>query len=269
MFYQPASLQEALQLKSQLGSKGRFIAGGTDLVVMMKKGRLVLEDLVDLGGISELRETRDEGDSLFIGATCSHRALETAAVEVLANAARQVGGPQIRNRGTVGGNVGTASPAGDVSVALLALDATVEILSQRGARSLPLREFFRGVGKTALETDELIVGFRFARPAKSAFYKVGKRSAVAISIVSAGASLASDGSICLALGCVAPTPLRLTKTETFLKERGLSEEAIAEASRMAGEEVMPITDHRASAEYRKALAEVLVRRLLTELVEGN
>lgn len=269
MFYQPASIQEALTLKAQLGAKGRFIAGGTDLVVMMKKGRMTLEDLVDLGSIPELRETRDEGNTVFIGAMCPHRALEGGSVAALANAARQVGGPQIRNRGTVGGNVGTASPAGDVSVALLALDATVEVLSQRGARSLPLRTFFKGVGKTALEQDELIVGFSFKRPAKSAFYKVGKRNSVAISIVSAGASMASDGSICLALGCVAPTPLRLTKTEAFLKERGLSEEAIAEASRMAGEEVMPITDHRASAEYRKALAEVLVKRLLTELVEGK
>lgn len=269
MFYQPSTVAEALAVKAQLGTKGRFIAGGTDLVVMMKKGRLVLQDLVDLSHLAPLRELRDESDRHFIGAMCPHRMLESHPATVLAQAARQVGGPQIRNRGTIGGNVGTASPAGDVSVALLALDATVEILSQRGMRSLPIKDFFLGVGKTALEPDELISGFHFNRPAKSAFYKVGKRNSVAISIVSAAAALSPAGGIKLALGCVAPTPLRLTKTEAFLRERGVSSEAIAEAGRLASEEVSPITDHRASAEYRRALAETLVKRLLTELLEGD
>lgn len=269
MFYQPKTVEEALQLKASLGQRGRFLAGGTDLVVMMKKGRLSLDEIVDLSRLTALSQTRDEGDTLFVGALCPHRALEDWPISVLSDAARQVGGPQIRNRGTVGGNVGTASPAGDVAVALLALDATVELLSMRGTRTLSLRDFFLGVGKTAIEPDELIVGFRFRRPRASAFYKNGKRNSVAISVVCAGATLDADGHPTLAMGSVAPTPLRLLKTEAFLRERGLSEETILEAGRLATEEVRPITDHRASADYRRAIAGVAVTRLLTQISHGG
>jgi carbon-monoxide dehydrogenase medium subunit len=269
MFYQPKTVEEALELKARLGTAARFLAGGTDLVVMMKKGRLTLEDVVDLSHLSVLSQTRDEGETLYVGALCAHRALETWPIQVLASAARQVGGPQIRNRGTVGGNVGTASPAGDVSVALLALDAEVELLSLHGMRMLPLREFFLGVGRTAIAEDELIAGFRFRRPARSAFYKNGKRNSVAISVVCAGVSLDDDGHPAIALGSVASTPLRLLKTEAFLRERGLDPETAQEAGRLASEEVRPITDHRASADYRRAVAGVAVTRLLTQLMPGG
>lgn len=269
MFYQPKTVEEALALKARLGTAARFLAGGTDLVVMMKKGRLTLEEVVDLSRLTELSETRDEGETLYVGALCAHRTLETWPIPVLADAARRVGGPQIRNRGTVGGNVGTASPAGDVSVALLALDAEIELLSLRGLRTMPLREFFHGVGRTAIAPDELIAGFRFRRPLQSAFYKNGKRNSVAISVVCAGVALDPDGNPAIALGSVAPTPLRLLKTEAFLRERGIDPETVQEAGRLASEEVSPITDHRASAEYRRAVAGIAVTRLLTPLMPGG
>lgn len=269
MFYQPGTLSEALQLKAELGGRARFLAGGTDLVVMMKKGRVTLSDVIDLSRLQAFHEVRTEGDALVVGAACVHRTLEGLPVAVLADAARQVGGPQIRNRGTIGGNVATASPAGDVSVALLALDASVELMSLRGTRTMPLREFFLGVGRTAIAEDELIAAFRFRKPAKSAFYKNGKRNSVAISVVCAAAALNADGHAMLAVGSAAPTPLRLLKTEAFLRERGLVPEAIAEAGRLAAEEVRPITDHRASAEYRRAVAGVAVTRLLTQLDQGG
>lgn len=267
MFHQPASMAEALALKSRLGGEARFLAGGTDLVVQAEKGRLALTTVVDLGRIGELAETRDDGDWLFVGATCVHRALESWDVAVLAQAARTVGGPQIRNRGTVGGNVANASPAGDVSVALLALDATVELASVRGLRSMPLSEFFVHVGKTAIAPDELILGFRFKRPRASAFYKVGKRNAVAISVFCLGAAIGQDGHPTLAVGSMAPTPLRLARTEAYLKAEGLSPETIKEAGRLASEEVSPISDHRASADYRRGIAGPLVSRLLTQLAQ--
>ncbi len=269
MYYQPSTLTEALQLKAELGVRARFLAGGTDLVVMVQKGRLTLENVIDLSRLSELSEVRDDGKLLVVGALCPHRALENGSVTVLADAARQVGGPQIRNRGTIGGNIATASPAGDVSVALLALDASVELASLRGSRCLPLREFFQGVGKTAIAPDELIVAVRFRKPAKSAFYKNGKRNSVAISVVCAGVALDADGHPMIAVGSVAPTPLRLLRTEAFLRERGLAPEAIAEAGRLVAEEVRPITDHRASADYRRAVAEIAVTRLLSGLVHGG
>ncbi|MFN3429316.1 MAG: FAD binding domain-containing protein [Candidatus Sericytochromatia bacterium] len=265
MFYQPTTVAEALELKSRLGAEARFLAGGTDLVVQAEKGRFQFDKVVDISRLTELTGTRDEGDWLYVGAGCPHRALERWDVLVLAAAARTVGGPQIRNRGTVGGNVANASPAGDVSVALLALDAQVDLVSVRGTRSMPLHEFFVHVGRTAIAPDELIMGFRFRRPAASAFYKVGKRTAVAISVVCAGISITPEGHPVIALGSVAPTPKRLFETEAYLREHGLTPTTIEVASRLASEEVTPITDHRASGDYRRALAGSLVSRLLSQL----
>lgn len=268
MFYQPMTVEEALRLKAQLGSTARFLAGGTDVVVMLKKGRLELESIIDLGRLDSLGQVREEGDRTFVGATRRHRQLEDHPVAALAQAARTVGGPQIRNRGTIGGNVGTASPAGDVSVALLALDAYVELVSERGVRELPLSAFFLGVGKTAIAPDELIMGFRFLTPARSGFLKLGKRNAVAIAVVSAAASLSPRGEVRLALGSVAPTPLRLHETEAFLAKEGLSAASIEVAADLARREARPITDHRASAEYRRDVSGVLVKRILAQLLEG-
>jgi CO/xanthine dehydrogenase FAD-binding subunit len=234
-------------------------------VVQVEKGRLAFDKVVDISRLSELTGTRDEGDWLYVGAACPHRALEGWDVRVLAHAARTVGGPQIRNRGTVGGNVANASPAGDVSVALLALDASVDLVSVRGTRTMPLHEFFVHVGKTAIAPDEMILGFRFRRPAASAFYKLGKRNSVAISVVCAGVSITPEGHPLIALGSVAPTPKRLFETEAYLREHGINPTTIEAAGRLVREEVNPITDHRASADYRRDVAGSLVTRLLAQL----
>lgn len=269
MFYQPSTLQEALELKAKLGLEARFLAGGTDLVVGMQKGRLTLDEVIDLGRLKELRYLHDDDRTITLGAGCTHAMVETCRVPALADAARQVGGPQIRNRGTLGGQLGTASPAGDVSVGLLALDAELELVSVRGSRTVPLQGFFLGVGKTVLAPDELISAIRFEAPAASAFYKIGKRNSVAISIVMCAVAIGQDGAPRIALGSVAPTPLRLLKTEAFLRAEGIRPSSIEEAGRLAREEVNPITDHRAGADYRRDVSGVLVARLLSELHTGG
>ncbi|HEY9856522.1 MAG TPA: xanthine dehydrogenase family protein subunit M [Stenomitos sp.] len=269
MFYQPTTLQEALELKAKLGASARFLAGGTDLVVGMQKRRLTLDEVIDLSRLNDLCFIHDDGRSMTLGAGCTHAMVESCRVAALADSARQVGGPQIRNRGTIGGQLGTASPAGDVSVGLLALEAEVELVSVRGTRVVPLQDFFVGVGKTVLAPDELISAVRFDHPASSAFYKIGKRNSVAISIVMCAVALGQDGSPRIALGSVAPTPLRLFKTEAFLKAEGLSPASIEEAGRLAREEVNPITDHRAGADYRRDVSGVLVSRLLSDLKTGG
>lgn len=269
MFYQPSTLQEALELKAKLGPAARFLAGGTDLVVGMQKGRVTLDEVIDLSRLNELCYVHNDGRSMTLGAGCTHAMVETCEVAALANSARQVGGPQIRNRGTIGGQLGTASPAGDVSVGLLALEAEVELVSLRGSRTVPLQEFFLGVGKTVIAPDELISAVRFDHPAASAFYKIGKRNSVAISIVMCAVAIGQDGAPRIALGSVAPTPLRLLKTEAFLKAEGLRPSTIEEAGRLAREEVNPITDHRAGADYRRDVSGVLVARLLSELTAGG
>ncbi len=270
MFHRPSTLTEALELKSRLKDKGVFLAGGTDLVVGVAKGRLAVEHWIDLSGVPGLSYVREEREELAIGPLATHAMLERSAfAPALAQAARTVGGPAIRNRGTIAGNLGTASPAGDVSVALLALDATLTLVRSQGSRAVPIRDFFVGPGKTRIAPDEMIQEVRIRRPADSAFLKLGKRQSVAIALVSAAAVRQSDGRVAIALGSVAPVPLRAAQTEAHLAIAGLAPDAIREAAGLVSAEVKPIDDHRASADYRRALSGVLVRRLLEQLAAAS
>ncbi len=270
MFHRPSTLTEALELKSRLKDKGVFLAGGTDLVVGVAKGRLSVEHWIDLSGVPGLSYVREEGEELAIGPLATHAMLERSAfAPALAQAARTVGGPAIRNRGTIAGNLGTASPAGDVSVALLALDARIALVGSHGSRSVPIRDFFVGPGKTRIAHDELIQEVRIRRSADSAFLKLGKRQSVAIALVSAAVVRQRDGRVAIALGSVGPTPLRAARAEAHLALAGLAPEAIGEAASLVRAEVTPIDDHRASAEYRRAVSGVLVRRLLEQLAASS
>jgi len=267
MFHRPTLIDEALELKHRLGADATFLAGGTDLVVGVRKGRRQARELVDLSLIESLRELRREGDRLRIGAMCTHAQLERSGVTALAAACETVGGPQIRNVGTVGGQIGTASPAGDVSVALIALDAEVELASVRGVRTIALADLFLGPGRTAMSADEMALSVTIPLSRRSAFYKIGKRDAVAISLVMAAASLDVDGRVAIGLGCVAPVPWRARRAEAHLAEHGLSRASIEAAAALVASEVAPISDHRGGADYRRAMAATLTRRLLLGLCE--
>lgn len=265
MYFQPRSFQDALRLKSELGRAATPLAGGTDLVVGLRKGHARVENYLDISRIAELREFAVREGHLVIGALVNHARLERCDLSALAAAAATVGGPQIRQMGTVGGQLGTASPAGDVSVALLALKAVVEVASVAGRRRIALHDFFVAPGKSALNDDELIAAIHVPMGRRSDFYKIGKRNAVAISLVMAAISTDSHGDIGIAIGCAAPTPLRMRRSEALLAERGVDERTIAEAAGLAAEDVSPISDHRGSAEYRRAMSQVLVQRLLNRM----
>lgn len=268
MDHRPTTIEEALALKHRLGADAAFLAGGTDLVVGVRKGRPAPRALVDLSRVGALRELRVEGDRLRIGAMCTHARLERAGVAALAAACETVGGPQIRNLGTVGGQIGTASPAGDVSVALIGLDAEVELGSVRGVRTMALADLFVGPGRTAMAVDEMVLAVTVPTTRRSAFAKIGKRDAVAISLVMAAASVAADGRVAIGLGCVAPVPFRPRGAEALLAARGLDEASIDAAAALVASEVSPISDHRGGADYRRAMAATLTRRLLGELLRG-
>ncbi|MFO0561181.1 MAG: xanthine dehydrogenase family protein subunit M [Polyangiales bacterium] len=265
MFHRPESIDEALALKSRLGATGTFLAGGTDLVVGIRKEKTKVQEFIDLSRIAGLDGVYREGDRLRIGALCKHAALEREGITALAAACETVGGPQIRNLGTIGGQLGTASPAGDVSVALIALDADCEIASTRGTRVISLTDFFVAPGRTALAPDEMVLSVTVPTDRKSAFYKIGKRDTVAISLVMAAASVTDDGAVSIGIGCVAPVPFRPKKAEAHLRSHGLGDAAIEEAAAIAMSEVKPITDHRGSADYRRAMSAALVRRLVRSL----
>jgi carbon-monoxide dehydrogenase medium subunit len=274
-YHEPTSLAEAVDLGARFGDEGRFLAGGTDLVIQMRRGKVAPRHLVSLHRVPGLDTIAVNGD-VGLGALVTHRAVERFAgfggrLRALVEGAEVIGGHQVRNVGTVGGNVVNASPAADVVPVLLGLDATVECLSPDGARTLPLERFLLGPGQTARRPGELVTTLRFALPGgewATAFLKAGRRRAMEISVVCVAACLTVDGrrercvDARIALGAVAPTTMRARAAERGLAGAPLTEAAFREAGRAAAAECRPISDVRASARYRTLLVETLVARAL-------
>jgi CO/xanthine dehydrogenase FAD-binding subunit len=265
VFHQPATIAEAVSLKQTLGEHARFVAGGTDIVVLMNHGRFRPEHIIDLTHIPSLFSVRRSNGRYELGGNVSFSRCAALPVPCLAGAALSVGGPGIRNMGTLAGNLASASPAADGATALLALEAELELTGPRGRRRLPIDRFFLDYRKTALAQDELITRIRIPSSWQSVWAKTGKRAAVNISVVAAAVARPPGGSPRIALASVAPTPIRCSRAEEFLESEGTSAPAIREAAALAAAETRPVSDHRASAEYRRHIAGVLVRRLLEEL----
>jgi len=176
-----------------------------------------------------------------------------------------IGGAQIRNRGTLAGNLATASPAGDGAVALLALDAIIEIAhATRGTRRVPVRRFFVDYRRTVLAPDELIARICVPADWTSAWCKIGKRSSVNISLVCCAVGRSPQGQFCIGLGCAGPCPMYPPKTEALLNAHPLTAALVEQAAKLVASEVRPIDDHRSSAAYRLAMCATLLRRLLME-----
>jgi CO/xanthine dehydrogenase FAD-binding subunit len=254
----PDSLADALEA---VGAGATPLAGGTDLMVETNFGHADPQDVVVLRRLEELAVW--EGN--LIGAGVTWRRIERGRPTAFAQAARTVGSPQIRNAGTVGGNIGTASPAGDGLPFLAAVDASIELASSRGRRSLPWDEFFLGVKKTALAPDELITGVRLPEelPERQEFAKIGPRNAMVIATVCCVVTRGDGGATRVALGSVAPTPIRARRAKEMISSVSApSENDLAEFARLVSEEVTPITDHRSTEEYRRHASGVLARRLL-------
>jgi CO/xanthine dehydrogenase FAD-binding subunit len=256
-FLSPGSLEEALDLRAA-HPEAVAIQGGTDVMVELNFDRLRPPAILDLGAVGELRGWRADGDELVLGAALTYAEVERGALAValpaLAEAARTVGSPQIRNRGTVGGNLATASPAGDALPPLLVEGARVELASAAGVRFLPLEEFLLGVKRTALAPDELVVSVR-VRPSRSpqTFMKVGPRNAMVISVCSLALAVDRErGEIRAAFGSAAPVA---TLVRSTLADRDVFPERLAEAAR-------PIDDVRGTAAYRRHALAVLARRAL-------
>ena len=253
----PRTLEEALRLKAEL-PEARFLQGGTDVMVELNFGRSRPDALVNLAELADLRGwSRDDGE-LRLGAGLTYtEAMRPELADVfpaLAEASRTVGSPQIRNRGTIGGNLGTASPAGDALPPLLAERARVEIASTRGVRTLPLDEFLLGVKRSALAPDELVTSVRL-RPSGGAqtFMKVGPRNAMVIAICSLAVVVDADaGEVRASFGSAATTAKQVTVP---LADAASLPERIADAA-------SPIDDVRATAAYRRHALRVLAGRAL-------
>ncbi|HEX3051489.1 MAG TPA: FAD binding domain-containing protein [Aggregatilineaceae bacterium] len=281
-YYSVNSLSEALELLGEYGSQARIVAGGTDLILEIERGqRPGVETLIDITRVPGLDEITLRGDTFRLGPLVTHNHLVgdprlAAKTLPLAQASWSVGAPQIRNRGTVAGNVITASPANDTITPLWALGATVTLVSQRGERTLDFPTFYKGVRRTAMEPDEILTSINFpalAANERGIFLKLGLRKAQAISVVNAAVILGFDGDqvihAVITLGSVAPTILRVPVAEQYLKGRMLTDEAIREASRLAAAAPTPIDDVRSTAVYRSEMCRVLVSRALRALRDGT
>ena len=255
--FRPSTLDEALHLKAA-HPEARFIQGGTDVMVELNFGHSRPPAMVDLGEVEELRGWSQDGEEIVLGAGLTYTeamaAPLAAHVPALAEASRTVGSPQIRNRGTIGGNLGTASPAGDALPPLLAERAVVELASIRGTRALPLEEFLLGVKRTALAPDELVTAVRL-RPSggSQTFMKIGTRNAMVIAICSLAVVVDTDeGEIRAAFGSAAVTVRRVTAP---LSDAATLPQRVDEAA-------SPIDDVRATSAYRRHALGVLTSRAL-------
>jgi len=258
----PRDLAEAVRLTAE---GGQPLAGGTDLFVRLQKGGTRPEFLVYVGELPELRAIRGTEEGVEIGAAATHAAIlaspAIARVPIMGLALRTIGSPAVRHMGTLGGNLANASPAGDGLIPLYLLDARVNLAGPSGERSLPVAEFVHGPGKTALRLGELIRSVTVAFPrdgAQAYFRKVGRRRALVIAVASLGALVwLEEGRIRearLALGSVAPTVLRPREVEEALVGRPLTVDALAEVRNGLSAAVEPISDLRASADYRRQVA---------------
>ena len=272
-FLQPRSWAEALEAKAEHPSAVP-IAGGTDVMVELNFDKHRPDALLDLNRVDELAQWWTEDGRVRLGAGVSYtRVIDELGDTLpgLAMASRTVGSPQIRNRGTVGGNLGAASPAGDAHPALLAAEATVEVASTRGTRTIPVAEFFTGVKRNALEPDELIAAVWITPPTgPQQFSKIGTRNAMVISVAAFGLALHPDRrAVGTGIGSAAPTPRRAPAAEAFLAAeldwdgRGELPDSVA---REFGERVRaaasPIDDVRGTAAYRLHSLSVMARRAL-------
>lgn len=272
----PERLRDALALLADAEKRGVLLAGGTDLMAQWAAGVQTPARVISLRGVAGLDEIRKDGADWLVGAMVTHALIRDClplrrALPALGLASESVGATQIQAVGTIGGNAVNASPAGDTAPALLITGGTAMLASVRGRREVPLTAFWTGYRKTALEPDELLVGFRLPGRGRAveSFRKVGTRQAQAISkVMAAGRIQLVDGRIAtaaIALGSVGPTAVRMPAVEEMLLGRAPDAKTAALAEGLAMETVEPIADIRSSAEYRRWVAGRLVRGIIEDL----
>jgi CO/xanthine dehydrogenase FAD-binding subunit len=259
-FLAAGDLSTALDARAQ-HPKAELLAGGTDLMVEVNLSYHRPAGVIAVRGCEELLEW----EGRRIGAAVTWARLEDGPHRALAQLARTIGSPQIRAAGTLGGNVATASPAGDGLPWIAAVDAEIEVASQsRGSRVIPWAKFFVGVKETTLASDEIITAILLPEqmPVSQEFAKVGVRNAMVIATVNCVVARGDDG-FRVALGSVAPVPIRAYRAEEMINaEAAVSDAALTEFARIVSEEVRPITDHRSTEAYRRHASGILARRLV-------
>ncbi len=279
----PQSLKETVALISEYKGRARVVAGGTDWLAKMKKGLPMPEVLVNIECVSDLNYIRHTAKSgLRIGAVTPLSAIEKSDVirnkfPLLTQAVSSMASPFLRNRATIGGNIGNAAPSADTAPALIALGAKVKVVGRDSEKIIPIEEFFTGPGQTALKEGQIISEIQVPDlPPRSAgaYLKHKRREGADLAVVGVAAlvSLERDKDnlkdIRLALGAVAPTPIRANKAEEILRGQRVTDELLEKAGKAASDESQPIDDARGSADYRKKLVAILVARAVKQAVDS-
>jgi len=280
--HSPQTLNEALGILKEKSSEVRLITGGTDVMVQIKDGLVKERELLNLSYLNDLKYIKEDGNEIRIGALTTYKELEDSTLinqyaPIISDASKTIGAIQIQNLGTIAGNLGNASPAGDSIPPLYVLNARVKLQNMESERVIPVNEFFLGPRKTKRLPDELITEITIEKVKAGSNYffkKLGLREANAISIVNVACIAELDqeknvNSIKLALGAVAPTVIRAVKAETLVTGKQLDLKVIDEVARTVSEEISPISDIRGSAEYRRRAAYGLVYEGLYELLVGT
>ncbi|MFX0114397.1 MAG: FAD binding domain-containing protein [Candidatus Hodarchaeota archaeon] len=275
----PVSLQEALELKDQYGSQLTTMAAGTDILVQIRNGLLKPPRLMNILKLkSEIGVIKEELSAILVGALTTHTEIENSRLiqtyaPALARGSAYLGSPQIRNRGTIGGNVCNASPAGDTIAPLFVHNAEAIVLSKNHARVIPMSKLFAGPLEVDLKPEEILSHFRIPKEHGFQWFleRLSQRKALACNKVSVAGVLWIDGlkiaEIRLAFGSVSPIVRRAHKTEKILKSHDLSKESIEEAAKMICTEVEPIDDFRSTKEYRRAMTGQLLKKSLRNLLK--
>jgi CO/xanthine dehydrogenase FAD-binding subunit len=280
-FHEPTTVSKVCEIMGRLKEKARPLAGGTDLVVNMKKKLIRPEHVVSLAKIDDLKGIVQKNGILTIGAcvTAAELAESDAVVkafDAIAEGARVLGSPLVRNLATIAGNVVSARPAADLPPPLMACGARAVLVKASGERSVDLNDFFKGPGKTVMDSDEILTKIHIEVPQGrygSSYFKLGVRQTLEISLVNVAAFISLDGpggSIAKArivLGSVGPTPIRAKSAEEVLKAQLPSDALLARAAEAASADAQPIDDFRGSAEYRRDMVGVLTRRALTAALD--
>lgn len=271
-YFKPKSLKEASEILLK-NKEAHILNGGTDLIIRMRDKITKPEVVVDIKKIKELKEIKVNSNGEIIIGACvklndiAHNKIINEKYEFLANAVHEVGSSQVRNRATMIGNICNASPLADTATPLLVLDAKVLIYGKDGEKEVSIHDFFVWVRKTCLKEGEIVTGVKLpnlTENIKGYFQKISRRRMVDLSTV-CGTVLRVNDEYRIALGAVAPTPIRLRKTEEFLNSKELTNKVINEAESIAISEVSPIDDIRASKEYRLEMTKLIVKRGLSEL----
>ncbi len=282
--FQPSSVKEAGEILRDRGPGGHFLAGGTDLIIAIKEKGLAPKYIVDLKRIPSLANIQEQAHGgISIGALTTMRQVETSPIigrrfPFLAQSAAEVGSIQIRNRATIGGNMANATPSADVAPALLALEAKATVAGKSGERVIDLEHFFRGPGETAMEPGEILVEI-FIPPVGSGlvgeYIKFSPREMMDLATIGVAVTLILGEKekrveqVRIALGAVSPTPMRARKAESTLSGQVLTEELANQAGHEASMECRPISDVRASADYRREMVRVNTKRALLNAAAGR